>query len=264
MYMYSDESGLLGPGKKQSYYFGLGGLVIPDNEIGHVRKIIRGLREKHNFFINFEYKNGTRHKVPFCKDLIDWYFSYKDIGFFALVLRTADLDWSYFEKGNQQAHVVCYSFFYRKMLNLFYRDYIEEGNHVRIVIDQQSIGQRALRNRFDYFKDAPAIIDCREEISHKDDLLQFVDLLISCTVNRFTLFEHPDHTVNPVKNDLSEYIMGKLQLRYFWNWRRVGETWGPPDIRWVKDRNDPDWERPATPGTKRWKHKFDLFSWHGR
>jgi hypothetical protein len=101
---------------------------------------------------------------------------------------------------------------------------------------------------------------CEERKTREDDLLQLTDFLLGSTVNRFTVFEHPNHTSNPVKNGLSEYLLKRLGIPCFWNWRRVGEHWGLPDIRWSRHNN---WERPAVAGTKRWGRKFDLFSWHG-
>ena len=71
MHIYSDEAGFLPSGNRQSRYFGLGGLVVPDNEIVAVRAKINELRTKNNYFCNFEYKTGNKHKVHFCKDLLD-------------------------------------------------------------------------------------------------------------------------------------------------------------------------------------------------
>ncbi len=264
MLMFSDEAGLVYPGRRQTPYFGLGGLAIPDSELAAVRLSIRLLREKHHFFVNFEYKYNLRYKIPFCKDLFDWYFANDRIGFFALVLRTADLDWSYWGKGGQEPHNACYTYFYRLMLDIFLRDYVGEASGVKVILDTQSLGQKALRNRFGYFQEHPAVIDCEERASFKDDLLQLADLLLSSTINRFTLFEFPSHTTCPIKNAVCELMMTKLGLRNFWNWRRVGQTWGPPDVPWMKDPRDPNWERPGTPSTRRWGKKFDLFSWHGR
>ena len=263
--MFSDESGLLYPGKRQTPYFGLGGLAIPDSEIKDVRSSIRDLRECHHFFVNFEYKYNLRYKVPFCKDLLDWYFENDKIGFFILVLRTADLDWTYWHRGGQEPHNACYSYMYRLMLSSFVKDYAPEGSsNVTVIIDTQSLGQKELRNRFNYFMAYPSIKACEERNSYEDDLLQLVDLLTSCTINRFTLFEYPEFTKCPVKNGISQYLSSKLGLKHFWNWRRVGENWGPEGVRWVGDPKNPDWERPATLGTKKLGKKFDLYSWHGK
>ena len=262
--MYSDESGLLCPNRKQSHYFGLGGLVIPDFAISDTLATVRKLREKHNFFINFEYKNNNKHKIPFCINLLDWYFSERNLSFFAIVLRVQDLDWSYWKKGTQQPHIACYTWFYSYMMRMFYADYVKEGVQAKIIIDRQSTSQKELRNRFDYFRQDETIVGVEERDSYNDDLLQIVDLFISSTLNRFTLFEHPNHTKCRVKNGISEYLLQKLGVDYFWNWRRIGENWGPTGVTWMKDRNNPGWERPNIKGTKTWGRKFDLFSWHGK
>lgn len=265
MQIYSDEAGCLLPNKKRTPYFGLGGLVVPDSQLDSLNNIIRKLKEKHNYYLRFEYKFNNQHKVEFCRDLIDYYFSNDSLAFFILVFRVQDIIWSEFEKGDQQSHNACYSYFYKQILNLFIKEYLREGVELRLIMHRQSVGQKEIRNRFDYFEYPVSnrLIQCEERPSYHEPLLQFADLMVSSTVNTFTRFEFPDYTKCKVKNNISDYIMSKLGLPYHWNWRRVGETWGNPAAKWIRNAKYLYWERPDTRGTRRMKHKFDLFSWHG-
>lgn len=85
-----DESGI--DGKR---FYGFGSLWMKEQRRGEIQRDVRAIRERHKYVDEFKWNKVRLARLPFYRDIIDYFFDNTGLCFHCLVVRKAAVDRSF-------------------------------------------------------------------------------------------------------------------------------------------------------------------------
>lgn len=219
LYVFGDESGTF----QSAPYFALGVLLTRDPD--RHEKRIHELRREHEYRPELKYSRNDKFKVPFARDLIDYFWSDPDLDFRCLVIDNSQHELDRFDSDEEEmrAEDIAYNYRYRKLIE---RNTPRHDELVLFLDDRTRANEdnlpQYLRDQIDNLKSLH-LVD-----SQKHQLIQLADL--------FTGSVYGDATdiTNDVKRALIRRIKSHLRVRSLLD-RNLGQNrkfsvdvWRPP------------------------------------
>ncbi len=184
--IYCDESSHI-ESLKNSKIMGLGAISCVTNHKDAIFKDIRNIKERHSLSKDFEIKwsKVSYSKIEFYKDLVNYFFDCKYLGFRCVVIDK--------EKLNHTQHNTSHDEFYYKMIFLLIRELLHTDKSYKIYLDKKDTnGKKKIdklhdylcNKNYDYKKEI--VQSVQEVVSHQIELVQLCDLLMGavCYENR--------------------------------------------------------------------------------
>lgn len=195
IHIYADESGKFGFDK----YFVLG-LLLTNNPQRH-EKYVEKMRKRHNFWTELRYCSTDKFKLPFVKDLIQYFFEEPDMRFIARLV--SDENMPPVEKSKRILKRVYY-LHYKKLI----QDGISASERKVLHLEKRTkTGEHRLLNEY-LIKNVNRVhqIEIIKSYKNKNNLIQFADVLTG------SIFGDATGVDNSVKVDLIDILKKKLKV----------------------------------------------------
>lgn len=205
----------------------IGGIMLPTEKREELKKLIKGLKEKHNLYGELKWGNVSPNKIDFYLDLVDLFFSVDtSIDFRTVVIDAKDVNNDSF---NDSDHEIGYYKFYYQLLY----HWIESQHHYYVFTDYKTNKDRTrLKNLKDILNRAcySDSIEFIQAINSKESLLlQLQNVLMGAVGYKFNydvygiseakkavidrIEKHLGHSIRPTNKGFRKFNIFMIELR---------------------------------------------------